>query len=84
MVYFHYGNVKSIMLTTELLKNTGTRNLLLGLNQWYYDIIYWSNTTRFDQQVTEYSRLLSHTLNASSDSQITNYAYNYGGSEYYD
>lgn len=76
MAYFHYGDAKFIMLITELLKNTGNRNLRLGLNQWYYDIIYGSNTTRFDQQVIEYPRLLSHTLNASSDSPITNYAYN--------
>lgn len=36
MAYFHCGDAKFIMLTTELLKNTGNRNLRLGLNQWYY------------------------------------------------
>ncbi|MCD8031593.1 MAG: TonB-dependent receptor [Bacteroides sp.] len=84
MSYFHYGDIRSVMLTSEWLKTFSAHRLRLGLNQWYYDVTYWSNTTRFDQEVTAYPRLLSHTSSSASSAQISNYAYNYGGSEYYD
>lgn len=78
---FHYGNIKSSMLTSELFKSAGAHNLRLGINQWYYSALYWSNTIRFDHDVTEYPTMLSHAENGV---QVSNYAMNYGGSEYYD
>ncbi|MCD8260108.1 MAG: TonB-dependent receptor [Bacteroides sp.] len=84
MLYFHYGNVDFYMLTSELLKKSGSHQWRVGLNQWYYNVIYWSNTTRYDQEATGSPRLLSHITDAGSTSQITDYAYNYGGSEFYD
>ncbi|MDR3219159.1 MAG: TonB-dependent receptor [Dysgonamonadaceae bacterium] len=84
MAYFHYGNTKSVMITSELLKTMNSHQLRLGVNQWYYDILYWSNTTRYDQTVAAYPQLLSHTETALSVEKQTNYAFNNGGSEYYD
>lgn len=84
MLYFHYRNVDSYMLTSELLKKSGSHQWRVGLNQWYYNVIYWSNTTRYDQEATGSPRLLSHTTDAGSTSQVTDYTYNYGGSEFYD
>ncbi len=78
---FHYGDIQSAMMTSELLKTISSHNLRLGLNQWYYSIIYWSNTIRFDHDVKEYPTFLSHEENGK---QVTNYAMNHGGNEYYD
>lgn len=78
---FHYGDIKSAMITSELLKTLSSHKLRLGLNQWYYSIIYWSNTIRFDHDVKEYPTFLSHEENGK---QVINYAMNYGGNEYYD
>jgi len=79
---FHYGNIQAAMLTSELYKTIAAHRLRLGLNQWYYDVKYWSNTIRFDHNVTDYPTLLSHTT--AGGARATNYAFNYGGSEYYD
>ncbi len=84
MLYFHYGDVQSVMVTTEMAKEFTSHRFRAGLNQWYYNVLYWSNTTRYDQEVSEYPVLLSHTENSSTSVQVTDYAYNYGGSEYYD
>lgn len=78
---FHYGDIKSAMITSEFYKSINTHNLRLGINQWYYSALYWSNTIRFDHDVTEYPTMLSHAENGT---QVSNYAMNYGGSEYYD
>lgn len=81
---FHYGNIKSGMLTSELYKTIANHKLRLGLNQWYYSAKYWSNTIRFDHDVTNYPTMLSHTEGQTPSYRLTNYAFNYGGSEYYD
>lgn len=78
---FHYGNTKSAMITSELTKQLSNHNLRLGINEWYYSATYWSNTIRFDHTVTEYPTMLSHAENGI---QVSNYAMNYGGNEYYD
>lgn len=79
----HYGTTQSSMITSELQKKFGKHHLNLGINQWYYDITYWSNTTRYDQEVKPYPNYITHTL-PGEDGQYKYYAYNYGGSEYYD
>lgn len=78
---FHYGNIKSAMITSELYKTIRAHNLRLGINQWYYSALYWSNTIRFDHDVTPYPTMLSHEENGK---QVANYGMNYGGNEYYD
>lgn len=83
MAYFHYGDIQAVMLTSELHKSLKNHKLRAGINQWYYDVIYWSNTTRFAQEVSAYPRMLSY-INGTGSKPVNNYAYNYGGSEYYD
>lgn len=78
---FHYGNIKSAMITSELLHTISAHKLRLGINQWYYSALYWSNTIRFDHNVKEYPTMLSHSENSA---QVSNYAMNHGGNEYYD
>ena len=78
---FHYGDTKSAMITSELSKQISNHNLRLGVNEWYYSALYWSNTIRFDHTVTEYPTMLSHEENGV---QVSNYSMNYGGNEYYD
>lgn len=78
----HYGNIASAMVTTELHKTFGKHQLRVGLNQWYYDVDYRSSTTRFDQEVASYP---NYILNSTSGGGLQKYyAFNYGGSEYYD
>ena len=45
------GFIDSFMFTTELSRKVGNGTWRLGLNEWYYDIDYASNTTMYDQSV---------------------------------
>lgn len=45
------GYIDEFMFTTELTKRFKTSTLRFGLNEWYYDIDYTSNTTMYDQSV---------------------------------
>lgn len=81
IISFHYGDIKSAMITSELYKTISDHKLRLGFNEWYYNVIYWSNTIRFDHDVKEYPTLLSHE---EKGKQVVNYAMNHGGNEYYD
>ena len=45
------GYIDEFMFTTELSKRFSTSTLRFGLNEWYYDVDYTSNTTMYDQSV---------------------------------
>lgn len=45
------GYIDSFMFTTELSRKVNNSTWRLGLNEWYYDIDYASNTTMYDQSV---------------------------------
>lgn len=45
------GLIDEMMFTTELSRKTSNGTWRLGLNEWFYDIDYTSNTTMYDQSV---------------------------------
>lgn len=47
------GDIDEVLFTTELSKKFRTSTLRVGLNEWYYDVDYASNTTMYDQSVPE-------------------------------
>lgn len=85
------GFIDEFMFTTELSRKLSNGTWRLGLNEWYYDIDYASNTTMYDQSVpTDGSypvRLWNPAFaNATARSYAGNgyyYDFNKNASEYY-
>ena len=74
------GFIDEFMFTTELSRNLPNGTWRLGLNEWYYDIDYASNTTMYDQSVPmdgSYPVRLYNPAFATSTSRL------YAGSGYY-
>ena len=45
------GFIDEFMFTTELSRKVNNSTWRLGVNEWYYDVDYTSNTTMYDQSV---------------------------------
>lgn len=74
------GFIDEFMFTTELSRNLPNGTWRLGLNEWYYDIDYASNTTMYDQSVPmdgSYPVRLYNPAFETSTSRL------YAGSGYY-
>ena len=75
------GFIDEVMFTTELSRKLSNGTWRLGLNEWYYDIDYASNTTMYDQSVpTDGSypvRLYNPDYNVAGSGRT------YGGNGYY-
>ena len=52
--WLHIGKVRSAMLTTELTKSFGNHNVMLGLNEWYYHLDYYSSSFQWAGTVSAY------------------------------
>lgn len=74
------GYIDEVMFTTELSKKLANGTWRLGLNEWYYDVDYTSNTTMYDQSVPSdgsYPVRLFNAGYATSADRV------YGGNGYY-
>lgn len=74
------GFIDEFMFTTELSRKLSNGTWRLGLNEWYYDIDYASNTTMYDQSVPadgSYPVRLYNPAYATAEGRI------YGGNGYY-
>lgn len=80
IAYLHLGQVQNLLFTTELRKQWGNHQFLLGMNEWWYKAAYHSNSTMFDRTVEAYPSLIQHKENTGMS---TFYNYNAVGSEYY-
>ena len=76
------GTINELLLTSELSKDFKTSKLRAGVNEWYYDIDYTSNTTMYDQSVPEDGSYAVRLWDANKRSTIF-YDYNKNASEYY-
>lgn len=47
------GTIDELLFTSELSKSFSTSTLRVGMNEWFYNIDYCSNTTMYDQSVPE-------------------------------
>ncbi len=76
------GTIDEVLFTSELSKSFATSTLRVGVNEWYYNIDYCSNTTMYDQSVPDDGSYAVRLW----DSKKTNsyfYDFNKNASEYY-
>lgn len=76
------GDVREFMLTSELWKKYRNSTLRIGLNEWYYNVDYSSNTTMYDQSVPMNGEYAVRLYDANQRSGYF-YDYNKNASEYY-
>lgn len=82
VAYTHDGDINSLLFTTELAGTFGNHSWRIGLNEWRYDIDYYSNSIKYDHEVAAYPLRLSQK-NSNGD-VITYFDYNVAGSEFYE
>lgn len=76
------GTIDEALFTTELSKKWRNSTLRLGLNEWFYNIDYCSNTTMYDQSVPADGSYPVRLWDANKrDSYF--YDFNKNASEYY-
>ena len=76
------GDIDELMFTSELSKKFRTSTLRVGLNEWYYDIDYTSNTTMYDQSVPADGGYAVRLYDANKRNDYF-YDFNRNASEYY-
>lgn len=76
------GTIDEFLFTTELSKKLKTSTLRIGLNEWFYNIDYCSNTTMYDQSVPDD---VGYALRLWDANKRTDYFYDFNknASEYY-
>ena len=57
--WLHVGKVSNALLTTEITKQLNSHKLMIGLNEWYYHINYYSSSFQWAGTVEAYPRTLS-------------------------
>lgn len=85
MSCFNRGSIDEVFFTTELSRRYDNQTWRIGLNEWFYDVDYASNTTMYDHTVEAYPQLL---YNTGSDhvhyyGNTPYYNFNQNASEYY-
>ena len=76
------GTIDEFLFTSELSKQWRNSTLRLGLNEWFYNIDYCSNTTMYDQSVPADGSYAVRLWDANKrDSYF--YDFNKNASEYY-
>lgn len=85
MSCFNRGNIDEVFFTTELSRQHNNMTWRLGLNEWYYNVDYASNTTMYDHTVEEYPRMLysADTDKVHHYGRTPYYNMNQNASEYY-
>ena len=57
--WLHVGKVSNALLTTEISKRLNNHKLMIGLNEWYYHLNYYSSSFQWAGTVEAYPRTLS-------------------------
>lgn len=85
MSCFNRGKIDELFFTTELSRKYRNMTWRVGLNEWYYDVDYASNTTMYDHTVEEYPQMLygSNTNEVHYYGNTPYYNLNQNASEYY-
>lgn len=76
------GDIDEVLLTSELIKKFSNGTLRVGVNEWYYNIDYTSNTTMYDQSVPDDGSYAIRLFDANKRDYYF-YDYNKNASEYY-
>lgn len=85
MSCFNRGNIDEFFFTTELSRKYDDMTWRVGVNEWYYDVDYASNTTMYDHTVEEYPQMLysADTKDIHHYGNTPYYNLNQNASEYY-
>lgn len=85
MSCFNRGNIDEFFFTTELSRQTVSQIWRVGVNEWYYDADYASNTTMYDHTVEAYPQMLYGTASSQVHyyGDTPYYNFNQNASEYY-
>lgn len=76
------GNIDELLVTSELTKQFSSSTLRLGINEWFYDVDYTSNTTMYDQSVPADGSYPVRVYDAKQRDYYF-YDFNKNASEYY-
>ena len=57
--WLHVGKVSNALMTTEISKQLNNHKLMIGLNEWYYHLDYYSSSYQWAGTVEPYPRTLS-------------------------
>ena len=57
--WLHVGKVSNALMTTEISKQLNNHKLMIGLNEWYYHLDYYSSSFQWAGTVEPYPRTLS-------------------------
>ena len=57
--WLHVGKVSNALLTTEISQQLNNHKLMIGLNEWYYHLNYYSSSFQWAGTVEAYPRTLS-------------------------
>ena len=60
--WLHVGKVSNALLTTEISKQLNNHKLMIGLNEWYYHLNYYSSSFQWAGTVEAYPRTLSQQI----------------------
>ena len=69
--WLHIGKVSNALLTTELSKQLGAHRLMVGLNEWYYHLDYYSSSFQWAGTVEPHPRTLSQMYVNPLDPTLT-------------
>ena len=85
MSCFNRGKIDEFFFTTELSRKYDNMTWRIGVNEWYYDVDYASNTTMYDHTVEEYPQMLysANTADVNHYGNTPYYNLNQNASEYY-
>lgn len=81
-IWLHGAKAKTFMLTSELRKQISRHNIMIGMNEWNFNLDYWSASTQWDATVEEYPSLLYHTTAADPVTKLMYYGYNEISTDY--
>ena len=76
------GTIDELLLTSELEKRFKSSTLRVGINEWYYNIDYASNTTMYDQSVPDDGSYALRLWDSAKRNSVF-YDFNKNASEYY-
>ncbi len=76
------GTIDELLLTSEIEKRFKSSILRVGLNEWYYNIDYASNTTMYDQSVPDDGSYALRLWDSAKRNNVY-YDFNKNASEYY-
>ena len=81
-IWLHGAKAKTFLLTAEMSKQFDMHKLKVGLNEWNFDLNYWSASTQWNASVQEYPEFLSHSTASDPTARLIYYGFNEISTDY--